>query len=125
MQCPYCDFSITTEPVKQNDQKLAHAIAQDLEDSAALIDGREFSSVYFGGGTPSLASAEAIAIILDAVKQNPLSKEMEITFEMNPRDVSANKLSDLSALGINRYSLGVQSYNDPELKGLGDRKSVV
>ncbi|KRO34516.1 MAG: hypothetical protein ABR63_01885 [SAR86 cluster bacterium BACL1 MAG-120920-bin57] len=119
VQCPYCDFSITTEPVKQNDQKLAHAIAQDLEDSAALIDGREFSSVYFGGGTPSLASAEAIAIILDAVKQNPLSKEMEITFEMNPRDVSANKLSDLSALGINRYSLGVQSYNDPELKGLG------
>ena len=119
VQCPYCDFSITTDPIEKNDLKLAQAIAQDLADSATFIDGREFRSVYFGGGTPSLASAEAIGIILDAVQQYSIVKDAEITFEMNPRDVTAGKLTALSALGINRYSLGVQSYQDQELQALG------
>ena len=74
--------------MNQQDQALAQAIAQDLEDSASLINGRKFSSVYFGGGTPSLTSIDAMKEILEAIKQYPLDENIEITFEMNPRDVT-------------------------------------
>ena len=119
VQCPYCDFSITTNPVNEQDRELSKAIAQDLENSTDLISGRKFSSIYFGGGTPSLASIDAVKDILDAVKKYPWDKEVEITFEMNPRDVTSKKVASLIALGINRFSLGLQSYDDKELKALG------
>ena len=119
VQCPYCDFSITTNPVNQQDHELSQAIAKDLEDSSELINGRKFSSVYFGGGTPSLTSIDAVKNILDAVKKYPLDPEVEITFEMNPRDVTKEKVAGLAALGINRFSLGLQSYDDQELAALG------
>ena len=90
-QCPYCDFSITTDPVNGNDLKLANAIVQDINNSAELIDSRKFKSIYFGGGTPSLASVEAIKYILDSVKDSFLNAEIEVTLEMNPNDVSEKK----------------------------------
>ena len=105
--------------MQQQDQELAKAIAQDLKDSASLINGRKFSSIYFGGGTPSLTSIDAMKEILEAIKQNPLDKNIEITFEMNPRDVTKEKVQDLTKLGINRFSLGLQSYYDKELMALG------
>ena len=119
VQCPYCDFSITTDPVNHQDQELAKAITQDLKDSASLINGRKFSSIYFGGGTPSLTSIDAMEEILEGIKQYPWDENIEITFEMNPRDVTQEKIQSLTKLGINRFSLGLQSYHDKELIALG------
>ena len=90
-QCPYCDFSITTEPVDGNDARLAEAIIKDIKHSRDFIAGRKFKSVYFGGGTPSLASTQSIKQILDSVRDKLESSETEITLEMNPNDVSEKK----------------------------------
>ena len=127
-QCPYCDFSITTDPVKGNDAKLAEAIIKDINQSNDLIAGRKFETIYFGGGTPSLASTESIKHILDSIKARLSSTETEITLEMNPSDVSKDKIDELLIAGINRISLGVQSYNNRELQALGrnhNRESAI
>ena len=122
-QCPYCDFSITTEPINGNDIKLAHAIVQDISNSAKLVDDRKFNSIYFGGGTPSLASVESIEYILNSVQHQFSSPEIEITLEMNPNDVTEDKLKNLIKAGINRLSLGIQSYQNLELESLGRNHS--
>ncbi len=127
-KCPYCDFSVTTDPVNGNDERLAEAIIKDINQSNDLIAGRKFKSIYFGGGTPSLASTESIKHILDSIKDKFSSSETEITLEMNPSDVSVNKVDELLIAGINRISLGIQSYNNQELQALGrnhDRKSAL
>ena len=127
-QCPYCDFSITTEPVDGNDARLAEAIIKDIKHSRDFIAGRKFKSVYFGGGTPSLASTQSIKQILDSVRDKLESSETEITLEMNPNDVSEKKVDGLLGACINRISLGIQSYSDQELQALGrnhDRKSAI
>jgi len=127
-QCPYCDFSITTDPVDGNDARLAEAIIKDIKHSSDLIAGRKFKSIYFGGGTPSLASTQSIKQILDSVRDRLAYSEVEITLEMNPNDVSAKKVKELLGAGINRISLGIQSYCNQELQALGrnhDRKSAV
>ena len=105
--------------MNNNDRRLAKAVINDIYQSEDLIAERSFSSVYFGGGTPSLASVESIKKILDAVNNRLAGKETEITFEMNPNDVSAKKIDGLLMAGVNRISLGVQSYHDQELKALG------
>ena len=127
-QCPYCDFSITTDPVDGNDARLAEAIIKDIKHSSDLIADRKFKSIYFGGGTPSLASTQSIKQILDSVRDRLASSEVEITLEMNPNDVSAKKVKELLGAGINRISLGIQSYRNQELQALGrnhDRESAV
>ena len=127
-QCPYCDFSITTDPINGNDMKLAHAIVQDISNSAKLVDGRKFNSIYFGGGTPSLASVESIEYILSSVQHQFSNPEIEITFEMNPNDVTESKLNNLIKTGVNRLSLGIQSYQNLELQSLGrnhDQSSAI
>jgi len=127
-QCPYCDFSITTDPVSGNDAKLAEAIIKDINQSDDLIAGRKFKSIYFGGGTPSLASVESIKYILDSIKERFSSEETEITLEMNPSNASEDKIDELLMAGINRISLGIQSYNNQELQALGrnhDRESAI
>ena len=98
---------------------MAEAVINDIDQSEDLIAERFFSSVYFGGGTPSLASVESIKKILDAVNNRLTGEETEITFEMNPNDVSTKKIDGLLMAGVNRISLGVQSYHDQELKALG------
>mgnify|MGYP001296341933 FL=1 len=122
-QCPYCDFFITTDPINGNDAKLAEAIIKDINLSNNLIAGRKFKTIYFGGGTPSLASTKSIKHILDSIKDRFSSAETEITLEMNPSDVSKEKVNELLFLGINRISLGVQSYNNKELQALGRNHS--
>ena len=127
-QCPYCDFSITTDPVDGNDVRLADAIIKDIKHSSDLIADRKFKSIYFGGGTPSLASTQSIKQILDSVRDKLESSETEITLEMNPNDVSEKKVEGLLGAGINRISVGIQSYSDQELQALGrshDRKSAI
>ena len=91
---------------------MAEAVINDIDQSEDLIDKRSFSSVYFGGGTPSLSSVESIKKILDVVKNRLAEKETEITFEMNPNDVSTKKIDGLLMAGVNRISLVVQSYHD-------------
>ena len=105
--------------MNNNDHRLAEAIINDIDQSEDLIAERSFSSVYFGGGTPSLSSVESIKKILDAVKNRLTGADTEITFEMNPNDVSRKKIDGLLMAGVNRISLGVQSYHDQELKALG------
>ena len=105
--------------MNNNDHRLAEAIISDIDQSEDLIAERSFSSVYFGGGTPSLSSVESIKKILDAVKNRLTGADTEITFEMNPNDVSRKKIDGLLMAGVNRISLGVQSYHDQELKALG------
>ena len=105
--------------MNNNDHRLAEAIISDIDQSEDLIAERSFSSVYFGGGTPSLSSVESIKKILDVVKNRLEGEEAEITFEMNPNDVSRKKIDGLLMAGVNRISLGVQSYHDQELKALG------
>jgi len=127
-QCPYCDFSITTDPVNGNDTKLAEAIIKDINQSDDLVAGRKFKTIYFGGGTPSLASTKSIKHILDSIKNRFSSTETEITIEMNPSDVSEDRVDELLIAGINRISLGIQSYNNQELQALGrnhDRESAI
>ena len=128
IRCPYCDFSITTEPVNGNDSRLAEAIIKDINRSKDLVAGRKFKTIYFGGGTPSLASTESIKHIVDSIKDRFLFEETEITLEMNPSNVSADRIDKLLIAGINRISLGVQSYNNQELRALGrnhDRESAI
>ena len=105
--------------MNNNDHRLAEAIISDIDQSEDLIAERSFSSVYFGGGTPSLSSVESIKKILEVVKNRLEGEETEITFEMNPNDVSIKKIDGLLMAGVNRISLGVQSYHDQELKALG------
>ena len=127
-QCPYCDFSNTTDPVNGNDAKLADAIIKDINQSNDLIADRKFKTIYFGGGTPSLASTESIKHILDSIKDRFVSDEAEITLEMNPSNVSEDKIDKLLIAGINRISLGIQSYNNQELQALGrnhDQESAI
>tara|TARA_B100000214_G_scaffold260311_1_gene192171 strand:- start:1247 stop:2191 length:945 start_codon:yes stop_codon:yes gene_type:complete len=84
-----------------------------------LIENRSFKSIYFGGGTPSLTSSRSIRLILDAVRNKLSDSGAEITFEMNPRDVTPTKVNELLMAGVNRISLGIQSYNENELRNLG------
>ena len=86
--------------MNNNDHRLAEAIINDIHQSEDLIAERSFSSVYFGGGTPSLSSVESIKKILDAVKNRLAGEDTEITFEMNPNDVSTKKIDGLSLIHI-------------------------
>ena len=107
---------------------MAEAIIKDVHQSKHLIAGRKFKTIYFGGGTPSLASTESIKHILDSIKDKFLFNEAEITLEMNPNDVSGDRIDEFLMAGINRISLGIQSYNNQELQALGrnhDRESAI
>ena len=107
---------------------MAEAIIKDVHQSKDLIAERKFKTIYFGGGTPSLASTESIKHILDSIKDKFLFNETEITLEMNPNDVSGDRIDEFLMAGINRISLGIQSYSNQELQALGrnhDRESAI
>jgi oxygen-independent coproporphyrinogen-3 oxidase len=98
---------------------LISAILLDLEESKEYISDRKFVSVYFGGGTPSLTKSKNIEKILLALTTNKmLIKDCEISFEFNPKEVEASYLTDLSNIGINRASIGIQSFDNQSLKSL-------
>ena len=98
---------------------LISAILRDLEESKEYISDRKFVSVYFGGGTPSLTKSKNIEKILLVLTTNKmLVKDCEISFEFNPKEVDASYLADLSNIGINRASIGIQSFDNQSLKSL-------
>ncbi|MFA7554933.1 MAG: radical SAM family heme chaperone HemW, partial [Spongiibacteraceae bacterium] len=118
-KCPYCDFnSHTTAAIPE--QEYVNALIDDLEQELQFVQGRPLQSIFFGGGTPSLFSGAAIARILTAVEQRiPFAVDIEITLEANPGTVEQGKFSAYAAAGVNRLSIGVQSFNADHLKTLG------
>jgi putative oxygen-independent coproporphyrinogen III oxidase len=119
-KCPYCDFN--SHEAKQEIPEAAYveALIQDLEQATPLIWGRKIHSVFFGGGTPSLFSSESIDKILSHVRMlTPLEYGAEITLEANPGTVDIAHFQGYKEAGVNRVSLGIQSFDDRYLKALG------
>jgi len=119
-KCPYCDFN--SHALKQGLPETAYvdALLEDLEADLFRVPGRELSSIFIGGGTPSLLSAEAISRLLAGIKLRiPFADDIEITMEANPGTVEAGRFAGFQAAGINRISIGVQSFDPTQLQKLG------
>lgn len=118
-QCPYCDFNINTNKSEGDEDKLLNALYQDLRGSDQYIQNRKFTSVYFGGGTPSLVSAKMIKKILIKLKDMSLLQEgCEISFELNPKEVTHTYIEEIIEAGVNRISIGIQSFDQNMLDTL-------
>ncbi len=119
-KCPYCDFNSHEAKSDLPEQEYVAALIRDLELALPQIWGRKVYTVFIGGGTPSLFSAQSIETILNTVRMLlPLDVNAEITLEANPGTVEAEKFAGYRAAGVNRLSLGIQSFNDGHLKALG------
>ncbi len=119
-KCPYCDFNSHEARGEAPEQDYIAALTADLEAALPLIWGRKIYTVFFGGGTPSVFSAAGIEQILAAVRARlPLSVEAEITLEANPGTFEVEKFRAFRAAGVNRLSIGIQSFNAVHLKALG------
>jgi oxygen-independent coproporphyrinogen-3 oxidase len=117
-KCPYCDFN-SHESTPQEAAYLAALIA-DLEAALPAIWGRTIVSVFIGGGTPSLMSGATVDALLAALRMRlPLLPEIEITLEANPGTVEAERFAVYAEAGVNRLSLGIQSFDDKKLAALG------
>ena len=119
-KCPYCDFnSHALKGEVPHEEYVRHLLA-DLDADLPLTSGREVSTIFIGGGTPSLLSSEAMQMLLDGVRERlPLSPTAEITMEANPGTVEADRFSGYQRAGINRISIGVQSFSEKKLERLG------
>jgi len=119
-KCPYCDFnSHALKGEVPHDDYVAHLLA-DLDADLPLTAGRSIETIFIGGGTPSLLSAEAMQTLLDGVRSRlPLSETAEITMEANPGTVEADRFSGYQRAGVNRISIGVQSFDNQKLQRLG------
>jgi oxygen-independent coproporphyrinogen-3 oxidase len=123
--CPYCDFAVVAAPLLQpeTEARYVRALLEELEARRHDFEGRAIASVYFGGGTPSLFRPESIRELVDAVdKAFPSSDSeavIETTLELNPSTVEQARLPGFREAGINRLSIGVQSFDDAQLKRLG------
>ncbi len=118
--CPYCDFAVTVAP----EGAIAHtryrdAVLRELETRAPLLEGRQLVSIYFGGGTPSLWAPECIAEVIAAVRARFAGVPREVTLEANPTDCTPANMQAWLQAGVNRLSIGVQSYDAGELVALG------
>ena len=120
-KCPYCDFnSHEADSAEIRENEYVAALRADLEAALPLIWGRRIVSIFFGGGTPSLMSARAVDSLLSAIRALvPLVPECEITLEANPGTVDAERFASYRASGINRLSIGIQSFDELKLKALG------
>ncbi len=119
-KCPYCDFNSKPLPDALDEKTWVEAYQKELSFYAALLPDRKITSVYFGGGTPSLMKPESVAAILEKIKTLwPLARACEITLEANPSSSEREKFRVFRAAGVNRLSLGVQSFDDEALRFLG------
>lgn len=119
-KCPYCDFNSHQASQELPEADYVAALREDLQFDQYLAQGRKLTSIFFGGGTPSIFSAQAIARILqDAEAIIGFDPEIEITLEANPGTFEQEKFSGFRAAGVNRLSIGIQSFNDVQLKALG------
>ena len=123
-KCPYCDFNSHVRETVDDDAWRA-ALLADMAYEAALTPGRKLTSIFFGGGTPSLMPPSTVAALIDAAAQHwGFADNIEITLEANPSSVEAARFADLAAAGVNRVSLGLQSLDDAALAFLGRAHSV-
>ena len=123
-KCPYCDFNSHVRQ-KVDEARFVAAYRAEIAHRARLAPGRRVTSIFFGGGTPSLMQPQTVAAILDEIAANwSVAKGAEITLEANPTSVEAERFRGYKAAGVNRISLGVQALNDADLKALGRLHSV-
>ncbi|MEH8020411.1 radical SAM family heme chaperone HemW [Rheinheimera metallidurans] len=119
-KCPYCDFN--SHAIKQGipeQEYIAHLLA-DLDQDLSLVSGRSLSTIFIGGGTPSVFSAAGIGQILQGVKQRlNCDTDMEVTLEANPGTLEAERFTGYVNAGVTRFSIGVQSFQTAQLKALG------
>jgi oxygen-independent coproporphyrinogen-3 oxidase len=119
-KCPYCDFNSHALRDEPPEQAYVDALLKDLELELPSVWGRTVQSVFMGGGTPSLFSAQAIDRLLSGVRARlPLAPDAEITLEANPGTVEQERFTGYREAGINRLSIGIQSFNDSHLRTLG------
>jgi oxygen-independent coproporphyrinogen-3 oxidase len=120
-KCPYCDFNSHAIKTSIPEDKYIAALLLDLQhDIQTFHINRSIQSIFLGGGTPSLFSPEALDQLLNSIQQLiTLQADIEITLEANPSTFESNKFKEFRALGINRLSIGIQSFNDQHLKSLG------
>lgn len=119
-KCPYCDFNSHKSPERLPEQNYVQALIADLQTDLLRFGTRPISSIFIGGGTPSLFSAEAFDSLFIELKQIlPFAPDIEITMEANPGSVEQQRFAEYRQLGINRLSLGIQSFNQQHLQILG------
>ncbi|MEX1033907.1 MAG: radical SAM family heme chaperone HemW [Cellvibrionaceae bacterium] len=119
-KCPYCDFNSHALPETMPEQSYVSSLLADLEHDAGAAQGRKLQSIFFGGGTPSLFTANSIEAVLNAADQRiGLATDAEITLEANPGTVEQQRFADFRRAGVNRLSIGIQSLHDHQLQALG------
>jgi oxygen-independent coproporphyrinogen-3 oxidase len=119
-KCPYCDFNSYEQRSAVPEADYVAALLRDLEFESATIGARPITSVYVGGGTPSLFSAPQVARLIEGIRNTTaLAESAEITLEANPGTLEAARFADYRAVGVNRLSIGVQSLRDDQLARLG------
>jgi putative oxygen-independent coproporphyrinogen III oxidase len=119
-KCPYCDFNSHVRHAKIDEQRYIRAFAAEIAATASRVPLRTVSSIFFGGGTPSLMQPATVGAILDTIAKHwPVAKDAEVTLEANPTSVEATRFKGYRAAGVNRVSLGVQALDDDALKSLG------
>jgi oxygen-independent coproporphyrinogen-3 oxidase len=119
-KCPYCDFNSHVRHAPPDQARYAAAFVREIARTAERAPGRTVTSIFLGGGTPSLMEPATVGAILDAIATHwPVAGDAEITMEANPSSVEAERFRGYRAAGVNRVSLGVQALNDRDLKLLG------
>ena len=123
-KCPYCDFNSHVSDSVDHDRWL-QAYLQEIDYIAEKTKGRQVTSIFFGGGTPSLMKPETVAGVIDHIQKRwNISNDVEITLEANPTSIEVQKFKDFKLVGVNRVSIGVQSLRDDDLKFLGREHSA-
>jgi len=124
-KCPYCDFNSHVRHTAIDEERFARAFAREIETTAARTGAREVTSIFLGGGTPSLMRPETVGAVLDAIgKHWRVAADVEVTLDANPTSVDATRFAGYRTAGVNRVSLGVQALSDAALKELGRLHSV-
>ncbi|MGJ5196797.1 MULTISPECIES: radical SAM family heme chaperone HemW [unclassified Bradyrhizobium] len=119
-KCPYCDFNSHVRHAAIDQDRFARAFAQEIATTAARIGPRTVTSIFLGGGTPSLMQPQTVGAILDAIGRHwHVAGDVEVSLEANPTSVEATRFAGYRAAGVNRVSLGVQAMDDASLKMLG------
>jgi len=119
-KCPYCDFNSHVRHGGYDEERYVRAVAAELAANAARTPGRTVSTVFFGGGTPSLMQPSSVQTILDTIgKHWSVAPDVEVTLEANPTSVDSTRFRGYRTAGVNRVSLGVQALDDAALKELG------
>src|SRR2546421_7509452 len=119
-KCPYCDFNSHVRHAVIDEARFVRAFAAEIAATAARVPGRIVSTIFFGGGTPSLMSPETVGAILETIARHwSIAPDIEVTIEANPTSVEATRFRGYRAAGVNRVSLGVHALDDVALKQLG------